>query len=92
MLLAFAIVLLALDRMLRIEPFLASNATSVEPTTATFMKKEAFQVARGDPVTMLNVPCGVAFPSCPFGSTCANGFCVKGELGPLKEKYPLPVI
>jgi hypothetical protein len=84
---AFAIVMLAIDRMLRIQPLLDAHGYSPK-RCPNGNKKEAFQ----SPVQVLNIPCGVAFDSCPEGSHCGNGFCVATMLRPLKENCPLPVL
>jgi hypothetical protein len=44
------------------------------------------------PVQTLNIRCGVTMPTCPFDSTCANGYCVSTVLRKLKENCPIPVL
>jgi hypothetical protein len=36
--------------------------------------------------------CGVDKPPCPFGTTCANGYCMDGNPPLLPENTGLPVL
>lgn len=83
---AFAIVMLILDRMMRIQPLLDAEASANRCPDGR--ATEPFQ----SPVQVTNIPCGVTFDSCPEGTHCGNGFCVVTTLRPFKEKCPLPVL
>jgi len=82
---AFAVVMLALDRMVRIQPLLDGVSSRRCPDGRS---TEPFQ----SPVQGTNIPCGVTFDTCPEGTHCGNGFCVVTTLRALKEKCPLPVL
>ncbi len=89
LMLVFAVVMLALDRWVRLQPLLDGRRTwDPCPTCPNGKKLEPFAA----PVTVLNIPCGVDFATCPAGSTCGNGWCVSDTLNPLRENCPLPVL
>jgi hypothetical protein len=86
---AFAFVLLYLDRQLRLGRELDANEVVFGPPSCpSGGLVEPFLA----PVQTLNIPCGVDFPTCPNGSTCGNGWCIADVLNPLKENCPLPVL
>ena len=87
LMLVFAIIMLGLDRWVRLNPLLRKSS-SVCPTCPNGKALEPFAA----PVTVLNIPCGVEFQTCPTGSTCGNGWCVADALNPLRENCPLPVL
>lgn len=89
LLLVFAVVMLGLDRWVRLQPLLdANSAVFGPPSCPNGAPVEPFLA----PVQVLNIPCGVDFPTCPAGSTCGNGWCIADALNPLRENCPLPVL
>lgn len=90
--LVFSICMLYLDRQLRLLPLLAdANDVSAGFGTPSCPSGDAFEPFLA-PVQVLNIACGVDFPTCPAGSTCGNGWCVSTTLRDLKENCPLPVL
>ncbi len=86
--LVFAIAMLFLERQVRLtRPLDENEVVFGPPSCPNGTPVEPFQA----PVTTLNIPCGVEFPTCPNGSTCGNGWCVADTLNPLRENCPLPV-
>lgn len=78
-----AIVLLVLDRILRIQPFLMNRVVQREG-----FQHQVFLPAMGRRATA----CGVGLMPCPESTKCGNGLCISVDPVPLVEKYPLPVL
>ena len=75
-----AMVLLVVDRYVRIQPLLNRGVI-----------QESFKVNTGTIHNPNGRRCGVDIFPCPAGKVCANGMCISQELTMPKEHNPLPV-
>jgi len=77
-----AVVLLFLDRIIRLQPYLNKmkcSSGSIEGFQAPVLSKGLVRA------------CGVGMEPCISPSKCGNGLCISTDPKPLFEKYPLPV-
>ena len=75
-----AIVLLIVDRYVRLQAALNYSAPSLESFQMPAILDGRLRA------------CGTGMQSCPAGTKCGNGLCINTDPKPLVEKLPLPVL
>lgn len=79
-LLCIALVLVIIDRIIRIQPYITTVVVIEEPFQMPVLKNGRATA------------CGNGLISCPEGTKCGNGLCISTDPFHLTEKYPLPVL